>query len=137
MGGDGPAEFGALLRRYRRRAGLTQEELAEQAGISTRALSDLERGVRRRPHKDTVALLAGALALAAWPVRVRLPAFTPPDGQHRTRADRNGQRSGELNQRGRGAMVSPLHRRGARCRTGNASGLRGPLVLHSRTRLWD
>jgi transcriptional regulator with XRE-family HTH domain len=36
--------FGDLLRRYRLAAGLTQEELAEQAHLSPRAISDLERG---------------------------------------------------------------------------------------------
>jgi len=36
--------FGDLLRRYRLTAGLTQEELAEKAQVSPRAISDLERG---------------------------------------------------------------------------------------------
>jgi class 3 adenylate cyclase/sugar lactone lactonase YvrE len=43
---------------------LTQEELAEQAGLSVRGISDLERGVKHRPHKDTVQLLADALQLS-------------------------------------------------------------------------
>jgi predicted ATPase/DNA-binding XRE family transcriptional regulator len=55
--------FGELLRRHRIAAGLTQEELAERARISVRAISDLERGVRRAPHKDTLRLLADALNL--------------------------------------------------------------------------
>ncbi|MBO0881768.1 MAG: helix-turn-helix domain-containing protein, partial [Mycobacterium sp.] len=37
------AEVGELLRERRRAMGLTQEELAERAGISPRSLSDLER----------------------------------------------------------------------------------------------
>ena len=49
-------------------AGLTQEELAEAAGVSSRSVSDLERGVSRTARKDTAVLLAGALGLAA-PVR--------------------------------------------------------------------
>ncbi len=57
--------FGALLRRYRRAAGLSQEELAELAGVSQRSIGDLERGAARRPHRDTMALLADALGLAA------------------------------------------------------------------------
>jgi transcriptional regulator with XRE-family HTH domain/tetratricopeptide (TPR) repeat protein len=56
--------FGALLRRYRLAAGLTQEELAERARMSARAISDLERGLARRPRKETVQLLADALRLA-------------------------------------------------------------------------
>lgn len=55
--------LGALLRRLRIAAGLTQDELAQRAGLSVRAISDLERGVRRAPHKDTLALLVDALSL--------------------------------------------------------------------------
>src|SRR5438309_9546419 len=58
------ATFAALLRRYRREAGLTQEALAERASISLRAISDLERGVYRTPHRDTVQLVAEALGLS-------------------------------------------------------------------------
>jgi predicted ATPase/DNA-binding XRE family transcriptional regulator len=56
--------FGDLLRQHRIAAGLTQDELAERARISVRAISDLECGVRRAPHKDTLRLLAGALNLS-------------------------------------------------------------------------
>jgi len=52
-----------LLKDYRAAAGLTQGELAERARLSVRAISDLERGVRRAPHKDTLLLLAEALGL--------------------------------------------------------------------------
>jgi len=52
-----------LLKHYRTTVGLTQDDLAERARLSVRAISDLERGVRRAPHKDTLALLADALAL--------------------------------------------------------------------------
>jgi tetratricopeptide (TPR) repeat protein/transcriptional regulator with XRE-family HTH domain len=55
--------LGTLLRRYRLAAGLTQEELAERAGISRRSLGDMERGVVHAPRKDTVALLVEALGL--------------------------------------------------------------------------
>src|SRR5260370_6603575 len=57
--------FGDLLRRYRLAAGLTQEELAEQAGLSVRGLSDLERGARRAPRRETVQMLAQPLHLSA------------------------------------------------------------------------
>ena len=56
--------FGGLLRQLRAEAGLTQEELAEAAGLSPRSVSDLERGVNRTARKDTAELLAGALGLA-------------------------------------------------------------------------
>ena len=60
--------FGGLLRQLRAEAGLTQEELAEAAGLSPRSVSDLERGVNRTAHKDTAGLLADALGLTE-PVR--------------------------------------------------------------------
>ena len=60
--------FAGLLRQLRDRARLTQEELAQAAGISTRSVSDLERGINRTARKDTAELLAGALGLAE-PVR--------------------------------------------------------------------
>ena len=59
----GPSDFGALLRRYRLTAGLSQEALAERARLSTEGVSALERGFRRTPQRGTLALLANALAL--------------------------------------------------------------------------
>jgi predicted ATPase/DNA-binding XRE family transcriptional regulator len=55
--------FASLLRRHRLAAGLSQEELAERAGLSRRGVSDLERGVKRSPHRDTILRLADALGL--------------------------------------------------------------------------
>src|SRR5215469_15445018 len=57
--------FSALLKHYRLQAHLTQEELAERAHLSVRAISALERGTRRMPHQETLALLAEALRLSA------------------------------------------------------------------------
>ncbi|MBW4719870.1 XRE family transcriptional regulator [Saccharothrix obliqua] len=56
--------FGDLLRAHRRRARLTQEELADGSGVSVRAISDMERGRARGPQRRTVEALAGVLALA-------------------------------------------------------------------------
>ena len=63
-----PAGFGSLLRELRLAAGLTQEELAQAAGLSVRAVAYLERGVVSTPRRETVRLLADALGLAR-PVR--------------------------------------------------------------------
>ena len=60
--------FAGLLRQLRTEARLTQEELAEAAGVSPRSVSDLERGISRTARKDTARLLADALGLAE-PVR--------------------------------------------------------------------
>jgi len=55
--------FGAVLKRLRLAAGLTQERLAERAGLSAKAVSDLERDPTRAPRLETVTLLAEALRL--------------------------------------------------------------------------
>ena len=56
--------FGERLRWFRTRAGLTQEQLSEQAGLTVKAISALERGERQRPYPHTVHALAGVLRLS-------------------------------------------------------------------------
>ncbi len=56
--------FAELLKQYRVRARLSQEELAEWAGLSVRSISDLERGLKQRPRNATVRLLVEALRLS-------------------------------------------------------------------------
>ena len=68
-----PVTFAGVLRRLRTGVQLTQEELARVAGLSVRAVSDLERGVATTPHRDTVRLLADALQLIG-PVRAEFEA---------------------------------------------------------------
>ncbi len=65
MGEEAPATFGAVLKRYRLRPGWTQEALAERAGISARAVSDLERGLYRAPQRDTLGRRVGARGVDA------------------------------------------------------------------------
>ncbi|MEJ2596916.1 MAG: helix-turn-helix domain-containing protein [Anaerolineales bacterium] len=72
--------FGALLKHYRQAAGLTQEALADQAGLSVRAISDLERGVNRAPRYATLKLLAGALPLSAQQQDLLKAAAQPEAG---------------------------------------------------------
>src|SRR5436305_2026370 len=67
MAAAAPRPFGALLKRYRQAAGLTQEALAGQAGLSIRTISDL---VRLLPE------------LAQGPIEP-LPAWTLPPAQER------------------------------------------------------
>ena len=55
--------FAALLRQLRKAAFLTQEELAQEARLSSRAISDLERGLTRTTHRETARRLADALKL--------------------------------------------------------------------------
>ncbi|MGH7687662.1 MAG: ATP-binding protein [Candidatus Dormibacteria bacterium] len=66
---DPDRTLGPTLKRLRLAAGLTQEELAERAGISARTVSDTERGLRSAVHHDTARRLASGLGLsdAQWP----------------------------------------------------------------------
>ncbi len=56
--------LGELTRTYRRRLGITQEELAERTGLSARAIRAIETGRSRAPRPATVRLLADAFGLA-------------------------------------------------------------------------
>jgi transcriptional regulator with XRE-family HTH domain len=60
---EGRVPFSERLRRLRVAAGLSQEALAERAGLSAQAIGALETGKRRRPYPHTVAALADALGL--------------------------------------------------------------------------
>ncbi|WP_250031135.1 helix-turn-helix domain-containing protein [Paractinoplanes maris] len=55
--------FGALLRRLRTAADLTVDQLATAAGVSIRAIGDMERGISRSPRVRTVEALADGLAV--------------------------------------------------------------------------
>ncbi len=64
MAGNDAPDFATLLRRYRRERRLTQEELAERAGVSPEAISMLERGLTQAPQRGTVELLVAAFGLS-------------------------------------------------------------------------
>jgi len=81
-----PTTFGALLKHYRIAAELTQEALAERAGLSTRAVSDLERGRSRAPRYDTLDLLTRAMNLEAGPRAALFAAARPPPPGDDTKA---------------------------------------------------
>ncbi|ALG12070.1 BTAD domain-containing putative transcriptional regulator [Kibdelosporangium phytohabitans] len=55
---SGPNRLGELLRAHRARAGLTPEQLAEQAGVSVRAIWYLEKGDAARASAESARRLA-------------------------------------------------------------------------------
>jgi predicted ATPase/DNA-binding XRE family transcriptional regulator len=91
---SGSADFGTLLKQYRLASGVTQERLAEQARISVAAVGSLERGIRRAPHRETVALLAEALSLSG-PEKAGFETAAE-HARARARADLTGPAHGNL-----------------------------------------
>jgi transcriptional regulator with XRE-family HTH domain len=76
------SEFGKLLARERRLEGLTQNQLADEAGLTRETVGRLETG-RRRPTADTVFRLEAALNLIpgklvpGWPEWKPIGTMTP------------------------------------------------------------
>ena len=62
MASPSDADLGGLLRQHRQAAGLTQERLAELAGLRISGIQKLERGATR-PYRDTAQRLAETLQL--------------------------------------------------------------------------
>jgi predicted ATPase/DNA-binding XRE family transcriptional regulator len=58
-----PESLAELLHRFRSAAALSQEALAERAGLSTRTVSDVETGFAKSPRLVTIMLLAEGLGL--------------------------------------------------------------------------
>jgi transcriptional regulator with XRE-family HTH domain len=54
--------LGSELREERRNAGRTLADVAEEAGVSTQYLSEIERG-RKEPSSEVIGAVAGALGL--------------------------------------------------------------------------
>jgi transcriptional regulator with XRE-family HTH domain len=69
------ADFGARLKELRKGAGLTQEQLGEQAGLHKLTVAKLEQGIRQ-PSWATVLALADALRLSCEAFQVK-PAPRP------------------------------------------------------------
>lgn len=62
--------FGRALRRIRRERDLSQEALADMAGLARNHVSELERA-RRDPRLSTLVLLADALEIGVGDLMVR------------------------------------------------------------------
>jgi transcriptional regulator with XRE-family HTH domain len=69
--------MGMRLRRLREAAGLTQQELANQAGLSISAVTQTESGQKKDPRLSTVLALARVLGVTLDELAGGL-AETPP-----------------------------------------------------------
>jgi transcriptional regulator with XRE-family HTH domain len=76
--------FAGRLKELREQAGLTQQQLADKAGLSKFGISDLEQG-RRIPGWDTVLALASALGVStdAFAIPPAKPVLPSPRGRPR------------------------------------------------------
>jgi len=59
--------YGDQVRRLRKERGMTQRQLADAAGLSTRTLQDVEANKSERPQRDTRLKLAQVLEIAGEP----------------------------------------------------------------------
>jgi transcriptional regulator with XRE-family HTH domain len=87
VGSEGGHGLAAVLREFRLASGLTQAELARQAGVGLGTVRDLEQGRRARPSVTSVARLASALGLDAAQT-ARLTGTGARSSRHRPGADR-------------------------------------------------
>ncbi|KAB8194714.1 tetratricopeptide repeat protein [Nonomuraea phyllanthi] len=74
---QGAVAVGALVRAWRERALLTQEQLAALAGLNARTVRRLETGELQRPRSSSVRSLAEALGLDAAEVSLLARAASP------------------------------------------------------------
>ncbi|MEY9968112.1 transcriptional regulator with XRE-family HTH domain [Streptacidiphilus sp. MAP12-16] len=79
--------FGSLLREFRLRSGLTQQELADLSALSVRALRDLEAGRVHHPRRETVRLLSSALRLEGDRSAAFEQAWAPTGGESAGESD--------------------------------------------------
>lgn len=84
--------FGELLLQRRLACGLTQEALAERAGMSDRSIRSLERG-RNKPQRETAHRLADALELDGDGLDYFLSAAGPTPRRRSAAAERSVQAS--------------------------------------------
>jgi transcriptional regulator with XRE-family HTH domain len=75
--------FAGCLKELRMQAGLTQQQLAEKAGVGQRTISHLEQGVQE-PVWSTLLALADALGVDCTAF-LEEPAAEPPAGPGRPR----------------------------------------------------
>jgi DNA-binding XRE family transcriptional regulator len=78
--------FAGRMKELREQAGLTQQQLADKAGLKIGGVRDLEQG-RRSPAWETVLAVAGALG-------VEVTAFTEPPLKSQTPRQRGRPRKG-------------------------------------------
>jgi tetratricopeptide (TPR) repeat protein/transcriptional regulator with XRE-family HTH domain len=85
--------FGDIVRRHRRRLGLSQQELADKSGVTIRGLRKIESGQTAAPRPVTVRLLADAFGLTSRDRDQFCAAAHPPTAD---RAERDAMAPAQL-----------------------------------------
>ena len=74
--------FAANIRRFRASKGLTQEEVARQAGLSRIAFRDIETGKTRDPRVGNLQGIAAALGVGLGELLVEPPRLVTARFRH-------------------------------------------------------
>jgi transcriptional regulator with XRE-family HTH domain len=69
--------FGAMLQAYRKKAGLTQAQLAQRSGLPLRSLQNWEAG-HRMPRAEALLALARAVGATVEQLLTQPPDAAPP-----------------------------------------------------------
>jgi len=69
--------FGAMLQAYRKKAGMTQAQLAERSGLPLRSLQNWEAG-HRMPRAEALLALARAVGATVEQLLTEPPTTEPP-----------------------------------------------------------
>ena len=81
--------FGSVIRDYRKRLGISQEELGFRAGLHRTYITDIERGVRNISLKS-VASLSKALEISTWHLFANTAAIGEGGSGTKVRPNRTG-----------------------------------------------
>jgi transcriptional regulator with XRE-family HTH domain len=73
-----PSLIGQRIKHFREAAGLTQQQLAVKAGLSSSNLAQIEQGQKTDPRVSTILALADAMAVDVGELLGRPPAGRKP-----------------------------------------------------------
>ncbi|QKW15305.1 helix-turn-helix transcriptional regulator [Verrucosispora sp. NA02020] len=79
---DSGNRFSRLLREYRVRVGLRQEDVADRSGVSLETISRWERGQVTNPKPEQVQAVCRVLGLSTVTAGVALGYLAPADVEH-------------------------------------------------------
>ncbi|MFF5435128.1 helix-turn-helix domain-containing protein [Streptomyces griseofuscus] len=81
-------DIGVSIKELRIESGMTQEQLAENSGLSVRAIRDIERGSTRKPYRHSLKLMAEAIGLSEDETTELIgTVYMRPNGRGRNQRD--------------------------------------------------